>query len=56
MYTNVLFVYSVLFFVCLLCNINFLSDIEQTTKSPMLTIIMNFPQIKFLTGTILMTS
>ena len=31
------------------------TDIEPITKSPMLT-IMNFPQIKLLTGAILMTS
>ena len=41
---------------CLLCNINILTDIEPTTKSPDLTNMMKFPQIKLLTGAILMTS
>ena len=55
MYTNVSFVFSVLFFVFFLCNINFLTDIEPTSKSSILT-MMIFLYIKLLVCAILITS
>ena len=45
MYTNVSFVYSVLLF-CVPKQYQLLTDIEPIANSPMLTIMMNFPQIK----------
>ena len=56
MYTNVYHLCTLYCSVVSFMQYQRLTDIEPITKSPMLTIMMNFSQIKLLIGAILMTS